>query len=183
MSFELPLRRTETEAIRALREALTTQTVERVAYYALDEDWPVEHRHDFVHEADTGVQLTLSSGILLDIVWMQRGNYEGLSAELREPTDPSPSLVTATDVSRTREWSPFVRRTFEKASFLWTEALLHAPEVLLALKLATGNNSVLLTLGEDQDGSLNYAFDAVVALFDERAAMTYVTALENSGWD
>ena len=40
MSFELPLLRTNTGAVRALREALTTQALDRVGYYALDEIWP-----------------------------------------------------------------------------------------------------------------------------------------------
>jgi hypothetical protein len=184
MPFELPLHRTDSDALDALRRELTSQTIERVLYYALEyPPWPEGRRLDSVHEAETGVQLVLESGVLFDVVWTQRGAYEGLSAELRDPLGPSPSISLPTDVSGTREWFPFIGRSFRLVSCLWTEAVPEAPEVLLALRLDNGSSAVFVTLGEDSNGSLTYHPDAVVAVFDEGEAMRYLNSLYNSGWN
>ena len=124
-----------------------------------------------IHEVDMDVTLVLDDERSAVVSWAMDGLVEGIDLRIRRT-----ALLESdeTDVTATLNWRSLVNRVVEGAAAAWHVPNEGCPETLWAVRLSLGEGSAIaVALGEVETGTIQYQPDALVVLFDEKAAPDY----------
>jgi hypothetical protein len=135
--------------------------------------WPDGNASDAVHEVDMDVVIALDNESAAVISWAMNGLVEGLDLQIQR-NSATDVRDDETDVAANPHWRPVVGRTVDEVASAWHVPNEGCPETLWAVRLSlSGGSSVVIGLGEVEDGIVQYQPDALVVLFDEAVARAY----------
>jgi hypothetical protein len=164
---------------------LKTEALQCVQYLSsAGATWPHGHRHDSIHEVDMGVVLITNRGTAVEVTWAMEGAIEGLAITISQTPENIDRRLSASDVSQLPGWQEILGLSACEIGTAWHVPNEGCPQSLWSLRITYSNNcSVVIALGEVDEGSMKYQPDGLVVIFDEAATASYRIAASNqSSW-
>lgn len=160
-----------------LREWAHTLTGRRVVggryRSAPGSSWPNGNSAEATHEVDMDVTILLDDGTSAVVSWAMHGLVEGIDLRVRRSSDRVLE-IDETDVTATPEWRSLVNHVIAEVAAAWHVPNEGCPHTLWAVRLSFSEGSTIaLALGEIETDIVQYQPDALVVLFDEKAARAY----------
>jgi hypothetical protein len=169
-----PITIDEQERLREWARALIGRHVVGARYRsAPGSSWPDGNSAEVIHEVDMDVTIMLDDGTSAVVSWAMDGVVEGIDLRIRR-TSGTTLEIDETDATATSEWQSLAGQVIVEVAAAWHVPNEGCRDTLWAVRLSLSEGStIVVALGEVEADIVQYQPDALVVLFDERAARAY----------
>lgn len=131
-----------------------------------------------VHEVDHGVQITVSNGEIVTLMWQMDGECAALLAYEGTGFDAGiTELVDAFDVSQYATWKELLGRQIARIEIAWHDSERGCPRTPWSFRFHLDNDSsFVVALAEIRAGKMDYMPDNICVIFSQSIADDFVTA-------